>query len=64
MKLTNTQLTVIAAVAAFGIYLYTKDKSALTQYQNAYNTLADQLTSGKLVSSDAVASGTAMTATK
>ena len=54
MKLTNTQLTVIAAVAAFGIYLYTKDKSTLTQYQNAYNTLADQLASGKLVSSDAV----------
>lgn len=64
MKLTNTQLTIAAVIAAFGVYLYTKDKSALTQYKNAYNTLADQLTSGKLVSSDAVAAGTAMTATK
>ncbi len=56
MKLTNTQLTVLAALAAVGVYFYTKNKSALTDYQNAYNVLADQLTSGKLVAAGSAAS--------
>lgn len=53
MKLTNTQLTIAAALVAIGVYFYTKNKSDLTQYKNAYTTLADQLTSGKLVTNTA-----------
>lgn len=55
MKLTTTQLTIAAALVAIGVYFYTKEKSTLTQYQNAYNTLADQLTSGKLIANPATA---------
>ena len=50
----NTQIFIgIAALAAVGIYFYTKQKSTLSQYQNAYNVLAEQLGSGKLIANPA-----------
>jgi len=50
----NTQILIgVALLAAVGVYFYTKQKSTLTQYQNAYTTLADQLASGKLVTNTA-----------
>lgn len=53
MKITPTQWTIAAALVAVGVYFYTQQKSTLTQYQNAYNTLAGELTSGKLVANPA-----------
>lgn len=43
MKLTATQLTIIAAFAAVGVYIYTKQKTELAGWQKGYMVLADQI---------------------
>jgi len=50
----DTQILIgVAALLGIGIYFYTQQKSTLTQYQNAYTVLADQLGSGKLIANPA-----------
>ena len=50
----DTQILIgVAALLGIGIYFYTQQKSTLSQYQNAYNVLAEQLGSGKLIANPA-----------
>lgn len=64
MKISNFEILLGVAFAA-GLYFFVKQKSDLSQYQNAYNVLAEQLTSGKLVAAgSALATPTTATTTK
>jgi len=55
MKLSQTELTVAAIAVAAGVYFLYRQKNLTDQFSSAYNALANQVATGKLVAPTASA---------
>jgi len=55
MKLTQTQLTLVAVAVAAGVYFLYRQKNLTDQFSAAYNALAGKVASGELVDKNATA---------
>lgn len=56
MKLTQIEFAALMLTLGAGVYYVLKTRNVSTQFEAAYNTLAGQIASGKLVMSTPTAS--------